>query len=199
MPDREMLGRLVRHAWVRWAREQPDPKPSWLVGWDELDAGQREVDMRIGETVAALVEHDRISVLQNEVRAQQTAAERRNRDLDALHLVWCDGGCPSGVHRYDPDAIVTEEMVAAAERNTARLRRWYEAVKFRYETYGPAPADPARQFRGTASEWHRHYAMAAARRTDLPGDAPEPQQDPSAPLPVRPRVSRRGQQEESDG
>ena len=53
MADREMLGRLVRHAWVRWAQEQPDPKPSWLVPWAELDEGQREVDRRIGEAVAA--------------------------------------------------------------------------------------------------------------------------------------------------
>lgn len=45
---RELLGRIVRGVWIRWAREQADPKPSWLLGWDELDAGQQEVDMRIG-------------------------------------------------------------------------------------------------------------------------------------------------------
>ena len=50
--DREALGRLVRETWVAWAAEQPDPKGSWLTGWDELDAGQREVDMRIGHAVA---------------------------------------------------------------------------------------------------------------------------------------------------
>lgn len=50
---REALGRLVREAWVAWAREQPGPKPSWLVPWEDLDEGQREVDMRIGEAVAA--------------------------------------------------------------------------------------------------------------------------------------------------
>lgn len=53
MSTRENLGRLVRETWVAWASEQPDPKPSWLTGWDELDEGQREVDMRIGEAVAA--------------------------------------------------------------------------------------------------------------------------------------------------
>lgn len=45
---RELVGRLVRQVWVEWAREQPDAKPSWLLPWEELDAGQREVDMRIG-------------------------------------------------------------------------------------------------------------------------------------------------------
>jgi hypothetical protein len=48
---REMAGRLVREIWVQWAREQPDPKPSWLLPWEDLDAGQREVDMRIGEAL----------------------------------------------------------------------------------------------------------------------------------------------------
>lgn len=50
--DRDHLGRVVRETWVAWAREQPDPKPSWLTGWDQLDAGQREVDKRIGEAIA---------------------------------------------------------------------------------------------------------------------------------------------------
>jgi hypothetical protein len=53
--QREPLGRLVRDTWIAWAKEQPDPKDSWLVPWDDLDAGQREADMRIGEAVAAAV------------------------------------------------------------------------------------------------------------------------------------------------
>jgi hypothetical protein len=90
------------------------------------------------------------------IREMQLSLERKNRQLDALHLVWCDGGCPSGVHRYqDDDVLVTEELVAAAERNTQRLRGWYETVKFRHESWR------------TASEWHRQYAARAAARTDL--------------------------------
>lgn len=46
---RELLGRLVRQTWTEWAAEQPDAKPSWLLPWEEIDEGQREVDMRIGE------------------------------------------------------------------------------------------------------------------------------------------------------
>ena len=38
-PIREQRGRLVRETWV--------------TGWDDLDADQREVDMLIGEDVAA--------------------------------------------------------------------------------------------------------------------------------------------------
>jgi hypothetical protein len=46
---RELVGRLVRQVWIEWASEQDDPKPSWLLPWEDLDDGQREVDMRIGE------------------------------------------------------------------------------------------------------------------------------------------------------
>jgi hypothetical protein len=63
--ERERLGRLVRGAWMAWASEQPDPKPSWLTPWGELDDGQREVDMRIGEAVAA-AERERIARLAEE-------------------------------------------------------------------------------------------------------------------------------------
>jgi hypothetical protein len=58
--ERERLGCLVRETWVAWAREQPGPKPSWLTGWDDLDEGQREVDMRIGVAVA-VAERERLA------------------------------------------------------------------------------------------------------------------------------------------
>jgi hypothetical protein len=46
--DVEALGRLVREVWVAWARDQPDAKPTWLVGWDDLPTRDQEVDRRIG-------------------------------------------------------------------------------------------------------------------------------------------------------
>ena len=66
---REALGRLVREVWVEWAEEQPVPKASWLTPWEQLDGGQREVDMRIGSTVAAVA------------RAAERVAAARDRDL----------------------------------------------------------------------------------------------------------------------
>ena len=65
---REPLGRIVRETWVAWAREQYRPKPSWLLLWEELDNGQREVDMRIGAAVAA-AEQERIAALADKVEA----------------------------------------------------------------------------------------------------------------------------------
>ena len=49
--EREFFGSVVRGVWVEWAKQQPNPKPSWLVPWSDLDEGQREVDMRIAEKV----------------------------------------------------------------------------------------------------------------------------------------------------
>lgn len=80
-------------------------------------------------------EHVLVKKLRTEIRKMQLTAERRNRDLDALHLVWCDGGCETGVHRFDgegPEAI-TQEIVDAAVRNTERLVRWWENRKGRRE------------------------------------------------------------------
>lgn len=53
---RELYGREVRHVWMQWAKEQPNPKPSWLVDWDVLTEAEREVDRRIGEALVNLAE-----------------------------------------------------------------------------------------------------------------------------------------------
>lgn len=72
-----------------------------------------------GFELSRLIEKNRD--LRREIRIMQEAAERRNRELDALRYVWCDGGC--GIHRYAHGEL-TEELVTLAERNTLRLRRW---------------------------------------------------------------------------
>jgi cob(I)alamin adenosyltransferase len=65
--------------------------------------------------------------LRTELTMMQQAAETRNRELDALHYVWCSGGCAKGTHRYcdSPDEI-TEETVQIIERQATRLRSWFE-------------------------------------------------------------------------
>lgn len=50
--DRDTLGRMVREAWVRWAKTQPAPKPSWLVAYDDLTEPDKEADRQIGEAIA---------------------------------------------------------------------------------------------------------------------------------------------------
>lgn len=91
-----------------------------------------------------------------QLRIMQEAAEAKNLELDAMHFVWCDGGCVTGAHRYHSETILTEDLILRAERNTKRLRSYYNSVKYALEHW------PI-----TTSEWHRRYAMAAASRTDL--------------------------------
>lgn len=88
-----------------------------------------------------------ITLLQESLRA-------RNLDLDAMHFVWCDGGCPGGVHRFHTDLVLTEDMVERAERNAKRLRKWYGTVKWRL-------AQP------NFTEWLKAYSKRAAEKTDL--------------------------------
>lgn len=46
---RDDLGRMVREAWVKWAKTQPNPKPSWLLPYDELAECDKEADRQIGD------------------------------------------------------------------------------------------------------------------------------------------------------
>ena len=45
---RDVLGLLVRKAWVRWAKEHPQPKPSWLLPYEALNEQDKEADRQIG-------------------------------------------------------------------------------------------------------------------------------------------------------
>jgi hypothetical protein len=56
--SRETLGQVVRTAWVKWAQRQPDPKPGWLVPWDELSEADKDADRSIGAAVYALVSRE---------------------------------------------------------------------------------------------------------------------------------------------
>lgn len=62
------------------------------------------------------------------------AVKTKNLALDALHHVWCSGGCVTGAHRFvhvPPLPEVTEELVHEAEVNVRRLRQWFDASRHR--------------------------------------------------------------------
>lgn len=71
--------------------------------------------------------------LRAEVRHLQEVLHRKNVALDALHWVWCDGGCAGGVHRWSDNTELSEDLVLTAERNTARMRRWLNNTAFKLE------------------------------------------------------------------
>jgi len=49
--DRDYGGRLVREAWVAWALTQSNPKPTWLVPYDDLSEPDKEADRQIAEAL----------------------------------------------------------------------------------------------------------------------------------------------------
>lgn len=101
-PDPETLGRRVREIYVEWAREQPDPKPSWLVPWDQLDPGQKEVDIRIGLALYSL-------------GLNATAAERTSADkgLVGFNPDWTIAPAAHLQEWLDEHGMSVEAFVAA--------------------------------------------------------------------------------------
>jgi hypothetical protein len=94
----ERLGRLVRSVWTQWASEQPAPKPSWLVPWEELDAGQREVDIRICQAVAAVERERAVAVITAARLVVNNAYGTEPRHTRARDGQGCRGDCiPCGI------------------------------------------------------------------------------------------------------
>ena len=109
-PIREQRGRLVRETWVTWARRQRHPKDSWLTGWDDLDADQREVDMLIGEDVAAAE------------RSRADVAEKRLAELE--NAVSWQTSCTSCAATLD----ASDQATVRAESAEEKLAQIREAV-----------------------------------------------------------------------
>ena len=72
----------------------------------------------------------KVSRQRHELRVKDETLHRKNILLDALGYVWCSGGCESGMYRHT-DKMLTEEHLKAVERNTARLRAWYDNYVFK--------------------------------------------------------------------
>lgn len=68
--------------------------------------------------------------LQQEMHWKNESWAQKNRELDALHYVWCTGGCTHGVHRYQEEPL-TGAIVAEAEKQAKRLRSYWNTVCFR--------------------------------------------------------------------
>ena len=63
-----------------------------------------------------------------EIRNMQEIATLRNKQMEALHMVWCSGGCAGGVG--DRDSL-TREKVLEAVTYTRRLVSWWNNRAYR--------------------------------------------------------------------
>lgn len=78
----------------------------------------KQLEARVEQLEA---ERDR---LKREVTRAQDRNEERNRQLDALGMCWCSGGCTGGMRRYS-EGTVTAEHVAFLVDNALRAHSWY--------------------------------------------------------------------------
>ncbi|HYX21800.1 MAG TPA: hypothetical protein VFA98_13220 [Thermoanaerobaculia bacterium] len=118
-------------SWQAKVRAEEDARRAHLAAVVDAPNDGVPDDARIARLRAENVRlAEKVKSLKHQVTMAKDNNETRNRELDALHYVWCDGGCEGGVHRYEgsPDAV-TEEIVQLAERSTSRLRRWFENRK----------------------------------------------------------------------
>lgn len=93
-----------------------------------IEAQARELAQECAARVAAEAEvlalREKVQRQAAHLRTLDDAAHDRNRQLDALRIVWCDGGCETGMARYAGEhphsGLVLDALV-----NAARMHRWY--------------------------------------------------------------------------
>lgn len=94
-PTRDQLGRLVRDTWLEWAHAQPNAKPSWLIGWDDLAPAEKEVDCMIGEALFALGEKmATIDLTTIKVPLSQTVEHAKLMHLVSTNFLKANGVIP---------------------------------------------------------------------------------------------------------
>lgn len=84
----------------------------------------------------------------DEIKRLTELLRDRNKKLDAMAWVWCDGGCETGVFRHvEVPNELTLEMVELAELNVKRMRTHYENQEFRKTWSGMSDTDKALWFK----------------------------------------------------
>jgi hypothetical protein len=113
-------------AWQKCLNEVID-----FVGKDAIECSKM---LRQAELMVA--DNKRLRAREKELKEEIWFAiannNEKNKQLAALHNVFCDGGCASGVHYYDGEGpeTITQDIVDLAVRNTVRLLRWWRTRNY---------------------------------------------------------------------
>ena len=88
----------------------------------------------IGQVLTALRDevarqNKRIEALRQQISIKDESLHHKNLALDSMWYVWCDGGCSGKINSWKSAPEITEELVLEAERNTKRLRTYWENLK----------------------------------------------------------------------
>jgi len=85
----DALGRIVRDAWIRWARKQPHPKASWLVPYDKLSEADKEADRQIGMAVEeAVVRKIQVGLAVHALLKDKKAMRKLTRETTKAMKKW---------------------------------------------------------------------------------------------------------------
>ncbi len=131
-PNDKELARWFRSLIGGYGAKEIPPEPKTTmeeIAWRIAISDLRKSIIR-AETAGDVEARALVKKLRRELTIAKENNARRNKQLDALHFVWCNGGCSGGVHRWSENNV-TEELVLEAERNTARLRTWLKNKEFR--------------------------------------------------------------------
>jgi hypothetical protein len=130
---RERLGKRVRQVWVDWAKRHPNPKPSWLIDWDDLPEDMKEVDRCIGAAIYGdcFAEHQEAIAS----HAIQQSLKRTDEPPGKPREFWLDLQCGAVIEIDDTsDCGDAVDMVRVREVNdehdewTAKLIELCEAI-----------------------------------------------------------------------
>lgn len=127
--DRETGGQFVRKVWIAWAMEQPNPKPSWLVPWEELSEPDKEVDRRIFEACYASGRSDGETGLLSEVNRLLTLEYASASDI-AEHVIRLEAADEARIAGEETIARLTRELAKAqaeAEENRRTIAKIAQA------------------------------------------------------------------------
>ena len=113
--SRDFFGQIVRDTWIRWAQQQPNPKPSWLVPYAELNEADKEVDRQIGETVFRWAAKIKCATL----AAHSAGARPLTAERDAFER-WWKAKIEAGEKPLDIAFHMFTELCADAEPKSCR-------------------------------------------------------------------------------
>ena len=165
-----------------------------LLAGNEALRGGLEVAIKVGDRHREERDQARhkINNLRGEVGSLRDTLKHRKLALDALHYVWCSGGCDGGVHQYS-DEPLTAEIVAEAVRNTERLVQWY-INHAGSQLDKPSPMEKYQKAWGTARK--RICEALWGKEEGVPGPMPDASAEERKP--GEPRVTLRDPHSKGD-
>lgn len=80
-------------------------------------------------TQLEIAQAKKIERMRMELLRLEGVLHAQNIKLDAMHWVWCTGGCATGSHKWVHGEL-TEELVFTAENAVRRMRESFTTIEY---------------------------------------------------------------------